>query len=60
MSYQRLGMTLEARGDGLGALAHFRSCAALPVNKFAWSPRALWPADVVDYCLKQIAELGGN
>ena len=57
MSYQRLGMTLRARGDATGALAHFRSCATIPVNKFAWSPRALWPADVVDYCIKEIAEL---
>ena len=59
MSYQRIGMTLEAQGDDAGALSHFRQCAAIPVKNSTWSPRMLWPADVVQYCRQEVAQRGG-
>jgi hypothetical protein len=59
MSYQRMGMTLEAQGDHPGALSQFRQCAAIPVKNSTWSPRMLWPEDVVQYCRQKVAQLGG-
>ena len=57
MSYQRVGMTLSAQGDFRGALAQFRQCLAVPVNNFTWSPRLLWPPDVIQYCRDEAAQL---
>ncbi len=57
MAYQRVGMVLSAQGDTNGALAQFKQCAAVPVNNFTWSPRLLWPSDVLKYCQDEIAQL---
>ncbi len=57
IAYQRVGMTLRAQGDADGALAQYRLCVAVPVNNFTWSPRLLWPPDVLQYCRDEIAQL---
>jgi hypothetical protein len=57
MSYQRVAMTLSAQGDIRGALAQFRQCVAVPVNNFTWTPRLLWPPDVIQYCRDEVAQL---
>jgi eukaryotic-like serine/threonine-protein kinase len=60
MSYQRLGMTQEAREKKQEALAQYRLCQTIPVDKFVWTPRTLWPADVTEYCREAAARLGGS
>jgi tetratricopeptide (TPR) repeat protein len=57
MDYQRLGLVLRAQGDMQGARIQFANCTAVKVNKFAWSPRTIWPPDVIDFCQKQINEI---
>lgn len=60
MSYQRLGMAEEALGENEEALAQYRLCQTIPVDKFVWTPRTLWPADATDYCRQAAARLGGH
>jgi tetratricopeptide (TPR) repeat protein len=57
MDYQRLAMVYRLKGDRGSAIAHFRKCAEIPVNNFVWSPRALWPVDVVEFCRNALNEL---
>jgi tetratricopeptide (TPR) repeat protein len=57
MDYQRIAMVYRLRGDRGSAIAHFRRCAEIPINNFVWSPRTLWPADVVGFCRKALSEL---
>ena len=57
MDHQRIGMVLGMQGEEQGARDAFQKCLDVPVNKFAWSPRTLWPPDVTDFCRKAIVEL---
>jgi tetratricopeptide (TPR) repeat protein len=60
MNHQRMGMVLEARQDRSGAIVQFQECVKVRVNKFAWSPRTLWPPDVIEFCNQQLARLGAQ
>lgn len=57
MIYQRIGLILKTQGETQGALDQFNRCIGVKVNKFAWSPRTVWPPDVTDFCQKQIADI---
>ena len=57
MNHQRIGLILRAQGDMRAAREQFDRCIHVKVNKFAWSPRTLWPSDVTDFCQQQIAEI---
>jgi tetratricopeptide (TPR) repeat protein len=57
MDYQRIGLVLLAQGNAQGARDQFIHCTGVKVNKFAWSPRTVWPPDVIDFCQKQIKDL---
>ncbi len=59
MNYHRIGLVLVAQGDRQGAVAQFRQCLAVPVNKFVWTPRDRWPADVTAACRAEIDRLNG-
>jgi tetratricopeptide (TPR) repeat protein len=60
MDHQRIGMVYELQGNSGSALGAFQECLKVSVNKFVWSPRTLWPADVTDFCRQNIATLGGS
>jgi tetratricopeptide (TPR) repeat protein len=57
VSYQRIGLTFEAQGDKLKALANFQGCAATPVPTVLWDLRDLWPPDVTGFCQQKVAAL---
>ena len=50
MNHQRIAIVHEKLGNSAVALDEYKKCQIIPVNRDAWSPRALWPADVVGYC----------
>jgi tetratricopeptide (TPR) repeat protein len=58
-THQRIGIVLRSRNDHDGAIAEFRTCAAIAVKPTIWSPRLLWPQDVDGFCSAQLKELGG-
>ncbi len=60
IDYQRIGLVLTAQGKIPDAIEQFKLCTQVKVIKLAWSPRAVWPQDVNDFCRKQIAELEGG
>ena len=56
MAHHRLGVTHEKQGDKGLAREHFKRCAAVDFNAFAWAPRSRIPANLTDDCRRQAGE----
>jgi tetratricopeptide (TPR) repeat protein len=56
MTHHRLGTMLRRQGDTTRARDHFKRCAEVDFNAFAWAPRSRTPPDVTADCRRQASE----
>lgn len=56
MAHHRLGAVFSKQGNENRARLHFRQCAGVEFNAFAWAPRSRLPPDLTADCRRQASE----